>query len=63
MKAKLIGKIYDRYGKFVDLEYEYRGKNYFVRNHFSGNDTCFFIKSVVDCRQTNTKTKNEKKEG
>ena len=37
MKAKLIGKIYDRYGKFVDLEYEYRGKNYFVRNHFSGN--------------------------
>ena len=36
-KAKLIGKIYDRYGKFVDLEYEYRGKTYFVRNHFSGN--------------------------
>ena len=26
-KAKLIGKIYDRYGKFVDLEYEYRGKH------------------------------------
>ena len=36
-KAKLIGKIYDRYGKFVDLEYEYRGKTYFIRNHFSGN--------------------------
>ena len=36
-KAKLIGKIYDRYGKFVDLEYEYRGKTYFVRHHFSGN--------------------------
>ena len=36
-KAKLIGKIYDRYGKFIDLEYEYRGKTYFVRNHFSGN--------------------------
>ena len=36
-KTTFIGKIYDRYGKFVDLEYEYRGKTYFIRNRFSGN--------------------------
>ena len=37
MKAKFIGKVYDRYGKYVDLEYEYKGHTYFIRNHFSGN--------------------------
>lgn len=37
MKAKFIGKVYDRYGKYVDLEYEYKGYTYFIRNHFSGN--------------------------
>lgn len=37
MKAKFIGKVYDKYGKYVDLEYEYTGYNYFVRSHFSGN--------------------------
>ena len=37
MKAKFITKIYDRYGKYVDLEYEYRGRTYFVRNRFNGN--------------------------
>lgn len=37
MKAKFIGKLYDRYGKYVDLEYEYKGYIYFIRNHFSGN--------------------------
>ena len=35
MKAKFIGKVYDRYGKYVDLEYEYKGHTYFIRNHFS----------------------------
>lgn len=37
MKAKFIGKVYDRYGKYVDLEYEYKGHTYFIRNNFSGN--------------------------
>ena len=37
MKAKFIGKVYDRYGKYVDLEYEYKGHTYFIRNHFFGN--------------------------
>ena len=37
MKAKFIGKVYDRCGKYVDLEYEYKGHTYFIRNHFSGN--------------------------
>ena len=37
MKAKFIGKVYDRYGKYIDLEYEYKGHTYFIRNHFSGN--------------------------
>ena len=37
MKAKFIGKVYDRYGKYVDLEYEYKGYTYFIRNHFFGN--------------------------
>ena len=37
MKAKFIGKVYDRYGKYVDLEYEYKGNTYFIRNHFFGN--------------------------
>ena len=37
MKAKFIGKVYDRYGKYVDLEYEYKDYTYFIRNHFSGN--------------------------
>ena len=37
MKAKFIGKVYDRYGKYVDLEYEYKGHTYFIRNHFPGN--------------------------
>lgn len=37
MKAKFIGKVYDRYGKYIDLEYEYKGHTYFIRNHFFGN--------------------------
>ena len=37
MKAKFIRKVYDRYGKYVDLEYEYKGHTYFIRRHFSGN--------------------------
>ena len=37
MKAKFIGKVYDKYGKYVDLEYEYKCHTYFIRNHFSGN--------------------------
>ena len=37
MKAKFIEKVYDRYGKYVDLEYEYKGQTYFIRNHFSQN--------------------------
>lgn len=37
MKGKFVGKVNDKYGKYVDLMYEYKGKSYFVRNHYVGN--------------------------
>ena len=68
MKAKFIGKVYDKYGKYVDLEYEYKGHTYFIRNHFF----CFFLdeslyqqhKKVLDRIDNLINNKTEtKKEG
>jgi len=37
MKSKFVTALYDKYGKYVDMLYEYKGHEYFVRRYFSGN--------------------------